>query len=137
MDLITFILITMIFVILIGCIFLANIDMIADFFSGTSVADYGKYKINFIDDTDIKYIKLFLSQDTLNQIGTQLLLGNNSNKTLFPNATMTNEQLMGPGDRYMGNELPWDKEVGQCDIVKNMDIDLYKNVQDSKIITFW
>ncbi len=125
----------MVFVILLGCMFLGNIDTIGDYFSGTSIADYGKDKINFIDDTDIKYINLFLSKSTLNRIASKIL--SEDNKIIFPNALMTNEQLMGTNDRYMGNELPWDKEIGQCDIVKNMDIDLYKNVQDSKIITFW
>lgn len=143
MDLITFVIIGMVVMILAGCLFLGNIDKIGDYFSSTSITDYGKYKINLIDDIDIKYIKLLLSstngyqqsKDVLNKIATKIL--SEDDKVIFPNGLMTDDQLMGANDRYMGNELPWDKEVGQCDVLKNMDIDLYKNVQDSKTITFW
>lgn len=135
MELIALIIISIIFVILLGCIFLANLDAIGDYFSSTSIADYGKYKINLIDDTDIKYIKFFVPKDTLDTVAKKLL--SDDKKIIFPNALITDQQLMGTNDRYMGNELPWDKEIGQCDVLRDMDIDLYKNVQDSKKITFW
>jgi hypothetical protein len=124
----------MILAVSVGCLFLGNIDTISDYFN-TSISDYGKYKISLIDENDIKYIKSFLPSNTLDDIAKKIL--NNHGIGISPNEKITDEQLMGSNDRYMGNELPWDNEIGYCDIINNMDIDLYKNVQDSKIITFW
>jgi hypothetical protein len=39
--------------------------------------------------------------------------------------------------KYHGEELPWDREVGYCDILKNTDDDLYKTVHNTKTITFY
>lgn len=33
--------------------------------------------------------------------------------------------------------LPWDRDVGNCEVLKSTDRDLYKTVQDNIVITFY
>lgn len=40
-------------------------------------------------------------------------------------------------DKTFGFELPWDREIGHCEVLANTDRDLYKSVQNSKILTFF
>lgn len=56
-----------------------------------------------------------------------------------PNMSIPDSQLGLDTDksRNFGIELPWDKEIGFCDVLKGSDRDLYKNLQDSSIITFY
>lgn len=56
-----------------------------------------------------------------------------------PNMPIPDDQLGLAADkgRNFGIELPWDREVGYCEVLKNTDRDLYKNVQDSTTITFY
>ena len=64
---------------------------------------------------------------------------NNTTTLNNPNAPITDNMLLEPNeqDRNFGYELPWDKEVGFCEVLNNTDMDLYDNVQDSTTITFY
>ncbi len=37
----------------------------------------------------------------------------------------------------VANELPWDVEVGYCDVLRNREQDLFSNVRDVNTIVFY
>lgn len=171
MDLIKFIIIAIIFVILLGCVFLSNTESIANYFSSTTIAAHNRYDIQFIDDNDVNYIKWAFPG---------IRLPNTFDKTSTPITTLTNPLIPGvtsgiydsgsvqydqetittnnqiksqkcpnmpiPDEelglslsttRDFGIELPWDREIGFCEVLKGTDRDLYKSVQDATNITFY
>lgn len=56
-----------------------------------------------------------------------------------PNRILTDDDLMLTSDneKNFGNELPWDREIGFCEVLKGTDRDLYSNVVNDAIITFF
>jgi hypothetical protein len=61
------------------------------------------------------------------------------NPNLDPNSLVPDNALITQDDvsRNYGDELPWDREIGFCEVLKGTDRDLYQNVQNSTIITFY
>lgn len=59
--------------------------------------------------------------------------------TSDPNKVIPSDDLLpaNANNKIFGNELPWDKEVGFCDVLKNTDKDLYQNVQNADTIVFY
>lgn len=53
--------------------------------------------------------------------------------------TVPDKMLLSPdsNNRDFGYELPWDREVGFCEVLKGTDNDLYKNVQNSTTLTIY
>lgn len=56
-----------------------------------------------------------------------------------PNRTFGDTDLLPSMDnnKDFGNELPWDREIGFCEVLKGSDRDLYSNVIDNTIVTFF
>lgn len=61
------------------------------------------------------------------------------NRHKSPNAPIPDTKLIThtENNRNFGNELPWDREVGFCEVLRGSDRDLYRNVQDSTTITLY
>lgn len=59
--------------------------------------------------------------------------------TSGPNKLLTDDELLPDYDnnKDFGYDLPWDKEIGFCEVLKGTDRDLYSNVVDDTIITFY
>ena len=193
---------------MIGCFALANIDRINVYFSESNIAQYEKYDVRKIDDTDVKFINLFFpkvvvdvsnvngntnnnkkSQSKTN-MGTQLIQVTRDTAPIprvkvdpttgsvltassvdtsggVKNAGSVNKPAEGSPDkqnnydpekamnmfrgtipdellisnyssnRTFGDELPWDREIGHCEVMKGSDKDLYKSVQDTNVLTFF
>ena len=71
---------------------------------------------------------------------------NNNNNTIpllqkgrDPNAPISDNRLIVDTEksRDFGIELPWDREVGFCEVLSKTDRDLYQNVKDTTTITFY
>lgn len=163
MNLIKFIIVITLVSILLGCCFLANSTMIDNYFSKTTLSAYDRYDIRTIDENDVNYIKWLApgilpdanklipsinNQGTkVNPIGIAIGNGNGNSgnisfdphHTIDPNVSISDEDIISKEsrDRNFGNELPWDREVGFCEVLKNTDRDLYQNVQDSTTIVFY
>ncbi len=155
MDLIKFIIIATISTMLIGCFFLANIGAMSDYFLSMSLTDYNRYDIRLVDENDINYINWIIPGIQLPD-NTKVIIPDNTKVIIpdntkvikshpkykcpkCPNMTIPDSQLGLADDtsRNFGTELPWDEEIGFCDVLKGTDRDLYKNVQDSSTITFY
>ena len=56
-----------------------------------------------------------------------------------PNAPISDNRLIVDTEksRDFGIELPWDREVGFCEVLSKTDRDLYQNVKDTTTITFY
>lgn len=134
MDLLLVIVIGLTIAVLLGCVFLEHSDNIHDYLTSTSITLYDQYKINMIDDTDAEYIKAVIPEEILNKVLVKLLP---EDKRKCPNDSIDTETLLDTKERNFGNELPWDTDVTSCDILKDTDQDLYKNVQNSHVITFY
>lgn len=70
----------------------------------------------------------------------------NSNNTIpllqkghDPNAPISDNRLIVDNEknRDFGIELPWDREVGFCEVLSKTDRDLYQYVKDTTTITFY
>ena len=139
MDLIKFIIIATIITMLIGCFFLSNIGAMSDYFLSMSLTDYNRYDIQLVDENDINYINWIIPGIQLPE-NTKVIKSHPKYKCpKCPNMTIPDSQLGLTDDtsRNFGTELPWDEEIGFCDVLKGTDRDLYKNVQDSSTITFY
>ncbi|VBB18422.1 hypothetical protein YASMINEVIRUS_885 [Yasminevirus sp. GU-2018] len=208
MDILKLVILLTIISIMIGCCMLANIDRINGYFSETAVAQYDKYDVRKIDETDVKFINLFFpkvvvdvssingatsnkgSSQSKNQSktkqgssvttpiarvkidprtgkamttpsvdtsgGTKSIDGTSTGtistgatdqkNTYDPEkamntfrGTIPDELLVSnySSNRTFGDELPWDREIGHCEVLKGTDNDLYKSVQDTKVLTFF
>ena len=144
-----------------GCCFFANGDAVINYLTRSTITSYDRYDIDLIDKTNVDYAKYFLSKEKIDDIAYKLIsddikdknqsTNNNDpddvrnsvmytaakNKFLDPNAKIPDLILLDSENKDIWNELPWDKEVSHCDILKDTDRDLYKNVVDSIAITFY
>jgi len=134
---------------------LANIDTITDYFSQLTSTSYAKYDIKNVNDTDVKFInKVFSdvdvslknSQNTLSKSSTSTSTSKSTSKSkskltnpinTFKDPIPDEDLLSGDSDREFGNDLPWDREIGYCEVLKGTDNDMYKTVQDDITITFY
>jgi hypothetical protein len=153
MELIQFIIMATIIVILSGCFFLAHTNTIVNYISST-LTDYNKYIVQIIDNNDANYIKWIIPRiqfldnlelESQKKISPNKGINNNPvaiNSDLqykCPNMTIPDNQLFSEINKHRnhGIELPWDKEIGFCEVLKGTDRDMYANVQDSTNITFY
>jgi hypothetical protein len=104
--------------------------------SEAKVTAYNRYNINLMDKNDIDMIKLFVNEDTINNIASRLTSENYKLKH-NNNIVIQDTDLMESSNKNYGKDLPWDKEVGFCDVLRNTDQDLYKNTKDSISITIY
>src|SRR5579883_2484968 len=147
MNLIEFVIIATIIVILLGCVFLTYSSSIYNYFTETTLASYDRYDISMIDNDDLDNIGkvmgtvVEMNRSSINDSSKPKpnnemgIIDRNPN----PNSPIPDDKLMSltESNRNFGNELPWDKEVGFCELLKNTDKDLYRNVQDSTSITIY
>lgn len=91
------------------------------------------YDIKYIDDTDIKYIKKFVPEKTLDDIAK--LISNNIYVS-DPNKKIEDSKMINP-DKNLGSDMPWDRDVKPCDILKNTDQDQYADIQNARHITIY
>jgi uncharacterized protein YlbG (UPF0298 family) len=121
-------------VISLGYLYAAYWDDIKRYITVSGVSKSNRYTISWVDDTDIEYIKMILPEDTLDQVAESI-----SDKKFIsdPHSPMQSDILLASSDRNYGTNLPWDKDVKPCEILKNTDRDLYANVQDAKSITIY
>jgi hypothetical protein len=129
MNLIKFIIVLLIITILLACSFLANSNVIYNYLSETTLSAYDRYDIHTIDNNDVKNINRFMQIYGVNNLRPE----NTSPNNRIPDENL----LLEDKNRNLGTELPWDREVGFCEVLDSTDRDLYKNVQDSTTITFY
>lgn len=135
MNLEEIIIIATILSILLGCMLYKYGNDIYDYISNTTIDAYDKYDVKLMDDSDVKYIKKFVSDETLQSIVDKLDLDGSANMSC-PNAKIDENALLNQTNKY-GTELPWDLNVTSCNVLRNTDKDLYGNVENSRIITFY
>lgn len=133
MTLIITIILAILISIILGCVYNIYSNYIYDYFIKKLLVFYNKYKINIINDSDIDYLKSIIPNDTLNNIALKIL-PNEKHKS--PNDDILDIDLLDNSKDY-GNELPWDTDVTKCNILHDIEQDLYKNVLDSHILTFY
>lgn len=159
MDIIKLVILLTILSIIIGSMCLANIDTIKNYFSELTSSSYTKYDIKNINDTDIGFInKAFPDVDVSLKNNPNTLFtpstspstspspspstSKSTSKSLNPintfKDTIPDEDLLSSDrDREFGNDLPCDREIGYCEVLKGTDNDMYKTVQDDITITFY
>lgn len=164
MKTIHFIIIITIFAILCGYLYLSYIDYLNDLATGTHISEYDKYNIRKTDNNDAKYSKLIeskiieskmiaskiidkyfpsnstpISQTSTPIVPTSTLLAEEYNQTI------DDRKLIDLTNDIYGSSLPWDKELGYCNVTStpnivkenNIDSDLYSDNRDSQTITFY
>lgn len=112
--------------IVVGCFFLSNIDTIDSYFSSIATS-YDKYTLRMFDATNIKFINLFFPNINIKD----------PSDVKKADSDISSIQFEETDSKDFGDELPWDKEVTHCEVLKHTDRDLYKNVQDVNMITFY
>lgn len=172
MNLIKFIIVTTIIAIILGCLFLSNLEFITNYISDTVLSGYDRYDLRVADDNDIKNIKKLngiipnieivdtsdivdnvqnvdpnlAPTDLLTTTMTATTIKTDSGKTTpmlqrghDPNEPIADNRLIidNEANRDFGIELPWDREVGFCEVLSKTDRDLYQNVRDTTTITFY
>lgn len=150
MNLIKFIIVATIMAIIFGCVFLANLEFITNYVSETTLSGYNRYDVRVIDDNDIKNLKklngIIPNIEIVDTSDDPTLALSSNNKTTAllqkghdPNAPIPDNRLIinNEKNRDFGIELPWDREVGFCEVLSKTDRDLYQNVRDTTTITFY
>lgn len=106
--------------------------------SNISESDDLNYKPKLFNDTDIRLLnKIFPSLIIMKK--EDKLTMDQINKSEEPITIIPQNTFLGLNDVIDDDTwvLPWDREVGHCEVLKNNDRDLYKTVQDVKTITFF
>lgn len=99
---------------------------------GLTKAD--RFTIPLIDETDMKYIKAIVPQETLEGVAKDI---SDVDYVSDPNAQIDNKDLLTSSQYNYGPDMPWDRDVSPCEVLKNTDQDLYADVQDSKSIIIY
>ncbi len=89
----------------------------------------------FLSRTDIAYTDCKSKSESF--IHDPILLSNGG--VLSDGEVKRNLDSELPWDNPLDNPLdnPWDRNVGFCEVLRETDNDLYKNVHDVNIITFY
>lgn len=105
---------------------------------GTSNYDMSTYKPKMFNETDIKILNKVFPSLTIMKKEDQLTI-DQINKSNEPITIIPKNTFLGLNDVIDDNMwmLPWDREVGHCEILKDNDRDLYKTVQDVKTLTIY
>lgn len=91
------------------------------------------YDIKYIDETDIKYLKMFVPEKTLDDVAKMI---SDNIYVSDPNRKIEDSKMINP-DKNLGSDMPWDRDVKPCEILKNTDQDLYADVQNARKITIY
>lgn len=130
------VLITSIIAICLGCLYALYFEDLKQYITiqTTGATKIGSFKIPLIDETDIARARMFLSENELDNIA--LLL---SDKRFIsdPNSPIQTDILYASSEANYGTDMPWDRDVKPCEILRNTDQDLYADVQDTKHITLY
>jgi hypothetical protein len=144
------ILITAIIAVFLGCLYALYFESLKQFItiesSGANKLDrmsspspgantiLGRLGIPLIDETDIAYARMFIPEDELDKIAENI-----SNKKFIsdPNSPIQKDILLASSNSNYGLDMPWDRDVKPCEILRNTDQDLYADVQDAKHITLY
>lgn len=104
----------------------------------TSNYDMSTYKPKMFNETDIKILNKVFRSLTIMKKEDQLTI-DQINKSNEPITIIPKNTFLGLNDVIDDNMwmLPWDREVGHCEILKDNDRDLYKTVQDVKTLTIY
>lgn len=104
----------------------------------TSNYDMSTYKPKMFNETDIKILNKVFPSLTIMKKEDQLTI-DQINKSNEPITIIPKNTFLGLNDVIDDNMwmLPWDREVGHCEILKDNDRDLYKTVQDVKTLTIY
>jgi hypothetical protein len=160
MDIFALVVLLMLLSLIIGCMYLANADRVSTYIAGMNIASTDRYQIKGVDETDIKFINMIAPSLDI-KVNTKIkpndnsqVSGNGSTSTsayipktenTLQNPTNTfrdpipDQSLLPPDSntRDLGVDLPWDREVGHCEVLKDRDRDLYKTVLNTNVITFY
>jgi hypothetical protein len=120
--------------ILFGCLYALYFTDIKQYITVTGVTKTNRFEIPLIDETDIRYVKMVVPEETLDGIAKEI-----SDKDYIsdPNSPIQKEILLASSDYNYGVDMPWDRDVKACEVLKNTDQDLYADVQDSRHITIY
>ena len=94
----------------------------------------GRLTIPLVDETDIAYARLLIPEEDLDEIAKNL---SDKNFVSDPNSPIQKEILLASSDSNYGADMPWDRDVKPCEVLRNTDQDLYADVQDAKHITIY
>lgn len=134
MDIILYIIITLILIVLVSCIFFSYWETINNYLIYGFTDIYYRYTPKIVDQTDINYIKAIVPtnifKDTVNQIAEKEIIK-------CPNGAITDDVFLKDANKKYNNETPWDRDVVSCDIIHDKDRDLYKNVLNNNAITIY
>lgn len=119
-----------------GCIYLTFSDDINDYFKMHIMQSSWRNKIPYIDDSDIKLIKHIIPKIDIKTKPTKSPdLDSKIDLDLDLNGSIDNKSKGDSNDP--SNSLPWDREIGSCEVLKGIDKDLYKTVQNTKTLIFY
>ena len=130
------VLVAAVFAVFIGCLYTLYFEDLKQYVTiqTSGASKTGRFSIPLIDETDIAYIRKFIPEDDLDKIAKNI---SDKNFISDPNSPIQKEILLASSDYNYGVDMPWDRDVKPCDILRNTDQDLYADVQDSKHITIY
>ena len=130
------VLIAAIIAIFFGCLYALYFEDIKQYIvvQSSGATKVGRFTIPWIDETDIAYARLIIPEKDLDKIAMQIT---DKNFISAPNSSIQKEILLASSDSNYGSDMPWDRDVKPCEILRNTDQDLYADVQDAKQITIY
>lgn len=130
------ILIFAIVAICLGCLYVTYFEDLKQYLviQTSGATKIGRFSIPLVNETDIAYARLFIPEKELDNIAFQL---SDKNFISDPNSPIQKEILKASSDTDLGADMPWDRDVKPCEVLRNTDQDLYADVQDVKQITIY
>jgi hypothetical protein len=130
------ILIAAIIAIFIGCLYAVYFEDLKQYITVQTggATRLGALSIPLVDETDIAYARMMIPEQELDDIAKHI---SDKNYITDPNSPIQKEILLTTSDSNYGADMPWDRDVKSCEILRNTDQDLYADVQDSKHITIY
>lgn len=102
--------------------------------SNVGLTKEDRFKVPLIDETDMKYIKAIVPSETLEDVARNI---SDVEYVADPNAPIENKELLKSSEYNYGTDMPWDRDVSPCEVLKNTDQDLYADVQDTRSIIIY
>lgn len=130
------ILIAAIVAVLLGCLYTLYFEDLRQYITVQTggASRVGTLDIPLIDETDIAYARMIIPEKELDNIAKTI---SDKNFISDPNSPIQKEILLASSDNNYGADMPWDRDVKPCEVLRNTDQDLYADVQDAKMITIY
>lgn len=133
-NIIRTVLILAIIVVAIACLYVVYANNIKSLIDVSGISRSTRFDIPLVDETDIQFARMVVPEETLDNVARSI-----SDKKFIsdPNSPIQKDVLLASSDRDYGTDLPWDRDVQPCEVLRNTDQDLYADVQDAKRIILY